>query len=91
MFTSERQHYSLALFLSFMCMWPISKRNKSASKRTLDYFPKKYPEYTSNWLVSQIAVRAKTENITAHCVGCNTYLTWVITSQKLLQRVAVML
>ena len=66
--------------------------HKFASKRTLDYFRKKYPEYANYWLVSQIAVRAETVNVTAHLVGCNTYyLTRVITSQKLLQRVAVML
>ena len=28
-----------------------SKRYKFASKRTLDYSPKKYPVYASNWLV----------------------------------------
>ena len=65
----------------------LTKRNKFASKRTLDYFRKKYPECANNWLVSQIAVRAQTVNVTAHLY----YLTWVITSQKLLQRVAVML
>ena len=37
-------------------------------------------------------MRADTVNVTVHHVGCNTYyLTRVITSQKLLQRVAVML
>ena len=50
----------------------LAKRNKFASKRTLDYFPKKYPEYANNWLVSQIAVRAEMVNVTAHRVGCNT-------------------
>ena len=49
-----------------------AKRNKFASKRTLDYVRKKYPEYANNWLVSQIAVRAETVNVTAHLVGCNT-------------------
>ena len=39
---------------------------------TLDYFPKKYPEYANNWLVSQMALRAETVNVTAHRVGCNT-------------------
>ena len=29
-------------------------------------------EYTNNWLVSQIAVRAETVNVTAHRVGSNT-------------------
>ena len=42
------------------------------SKRTLDYFRKKYPEYANNWLVSQIEVRAETVNATAHHVECNT-------------------
>ena len=28
-----------------------SKRYKFESKRTLDYFPKKYPEYANNWLI----------------------------------------
>ena len=69
-FTSERPLYSLALFSSFICTCTTSKRYKFASKRTLDYFPKKYPEYANNWLV---------------------YLTRVMTSQKLSQRVALML
>ena len=51
----------------------FSKSSKFASKRTLDYFRKKYPEYANNWLVSQIAVRAETVNVTAHLVGCNTH------------------
>ena len=50
-----------------------SKRYKFASKRTLDYFPKKYPEYANNWLVvTDAAVRAETVNVTAHRVGWNT-------------------
>ena len=75
----------------------LAKRNKFASKRTLDYFRKKYPEYANNWLVSQIAVRAETVNVTAHRLGCNTLIVMLlglglyITSQKLLQGVAVML
>ena len=52
----------------------LAKRNKFASKRTLDYFRKKYPEHANNWLVSQIAVRAETVNITAHRAGCNTLI-----------------
>ena len=31
-------------------------------------------EYANNWLVSQIAVRAETVNVTAHRVGCNTLI-----------------
>ena len=50
----------------------LAKSSKFASKRTLDYFRKKYPEYANNWLVSQIIVRAETVNVTAHLVGCNT-------------------
>ena len=50
----------------------LAKRNKFASKRTFDYFRKNYPEYANNWLVSQIAVRAETVNVTAHRVECNT-------------------
>ena len=46
--------------------------NKFASKRTLDYVRKKYLEHVNNWLVSQIAVRAETVNVTAHRVGFNT-------------------
>ena len=42
----------------------------------IDYFRKKYPEYANNWLVSQIIVRAETVNVTAHLVGCNTYLSY---------------
>ena len=76
-------------------MCTTSKRYKFASKRTLNYFPKKYQEYANNWLVSPIAMRAETVNIIAHHVGCNTlilnYLTRVIISQKLLQTIAVML
>ena len=41
----------IALFSSFICTCTTSKRYKFASKRTLDYFPKKYPEYANNWLV----------------------------------------
>ena len=48
-----------------------AKRNKFASKKTLDYFQKKYLEYANNWLVSEIAVRAETVNVTAHLVRCN--------------------
>ena len=72
----------------------LAKRNKFVSKRTLDYFRKKHPEYANNWLVSQIAVRAEMVNVTAYRVGYDVilnYVTRVITSQKLLQRVAVML
>ena len=92
MFTSERPYYSLALFSRIICTCTFSKKKKMASKRTLDYFRKKYPEYANNWLVSQIAVRTETVNVTAHLVGVTlNYLTQVITSQKLLKRVAVML
>ena len=72
LFTSERPHYSLALISSFICTCTTSKRNKFYPKRTLDYLPKKYPEYAINWLVSQIAVRAETVNVTVHPLGCNT-------------------
>ena len=71
-FISERPLYSVPLFLSFICTCTTSKRYKFTSKRTLDYFPKKYPEYANNWLVSPITVRAETMNVTAHRVGCNT-------------------
>ena len=54
------------------CFQVSAKSVKFASKRTLDYFRKKYPEYANNWLVSQIAARAETVNVTAHLVGCNT-------------------
>ena len=77
-FTSERPHYSLALFSSFICTCTTSKKDKFAFKTTLDYFPKKFPEYANNWLVSRIAVTAEavtaeTVNVTAHRVyysGC---------------------
>ena len=72
-FTSERPHYSLALFSSFICTCKFSKKIEFASKKTLDYFRKKYPEYANNWLVSQIAVRAETVNVTAHLVGCKSF------------------
>ena len=50
----------------------LEKRNKFASKIILDYFLKKFLEYANNWLVSQIAVRAETVNVTAYLVGYNT-------------------
>ena len=50
----------------------VIKQINFASKRTLDYFRKKYPEYANNQLVSQIAVRAEKVIATAHRVGCNT-------------------
>ena len=50
----------------------LAEGNKFASKRTLDYVRKKYPEYANNWLVSQIAERAETVNVTANRVGFNT-------------------
>ena len=71
-FISERPLYSLPLFASFICTCTTSKRYKFTSKRTLDYFPKKYPEYANNWLVTPIAVRAETVNVNAHRVGYNT-------------------
>ena len=86
MFTSERPHYSLTLFSSFICTCTTSKRNKFAYKRTkkeeIKDFPNKYPEYANDWLVLRIAVRAETVNVTAHCVGL---------LDRLLQKVAVML
>ena len=54
----------------------LAKRSKFASKRTLDCFRKKYPEYANNWLVSQIAVKAETVNVMARLVGCNTQLSY---------------
>ena len=48
-FTSDRPHYSLALFWSFICTCTTSKKDKFAFKRTLNYFPKKFPEYANNW------------------------------------------
>ena len=56
----------------------LAKRNKFASKRTLDDVRKKYPEYANNWLVSQIAVRAETVNVTAHRLGCNTLIVMLL-------------
>ena len=50
----------------------LPKRDKFASKKNFDYYPKKYLEYANNWLVSQIAVRAETVNVIAHRVGCDT-------------------
>ena len=47
-----------------------ARRNKFASKRTLDYFRKKYPEYANNWLVSQIA---ETETLTKSCCAVVIY------------------
>ena len=42
-FTSERPHYSLALFSRAH----LAKSSKFASKRTLNYFRKKCPEYAN--------------------------------------------
>ena len=53
-FTSERPHYSLALFSSFICTCTTSKRYKFASKRTLDYFPKKYPVYANITIMASL-------------------------------------
>ena len=64
-----------------ICTCTTSKRNKFAYKRTLD-FPNKYPEYANDWLVSRIAVRAETVNVSVHRVGL---------LDRLLQKVAVML
>ena len=47
-FTSERPHYSLALFSSFICTCTTSKKIEFALKRTLGYFPKNSPEYAYN-------------------------------------------
>ena len=66
-FTSDRLHYSLALFSSFICTRTTSKKDKFAFKRTLDYFRKKFPEYANNWLVSWVAVKVETVNVT--CVS----------------------
>ena len=54
----------------------LAKRSKFASKRTLDNFRKKYPEYANNRLVSQIAVKAETVNVMARLLGCNTQLSY---------------
>ena len=72
-FTSECPHYILALFSSIICTCTTSKKDKIAFKRTLDYFPKKLPEYANNWLVSRIAVKAETVNVTANRVVYKTY------------------
>ena len=44
MFTSERPHYSLALFSSFIYTCTTSAKKQFAFKWTLDYFPKKSPK-----------------------------------------------
>ena len=62
----------MALFSSLKCTCTSSKKKKICIKGPLNYFPKKYPEYANKWLVSRIAVRAETVNVTAHCVGCDT-------------------
>ena len=56
----------------------LAEGNKFASKRTLDYVRKKYLEYVNNWLVSKIAVRAETVNVTAHRLGCNTLIVMLL-------------
>ena len=76
MFTSERPIIHWHCFQVSYARAHLAKSSKFASKRTLDYFRKKYAEYANNWLVSQITVRAETVNVTAHLVGCNTYLSY---------------
>ena len=48
----------------------IYPSNSRRHKKDTNYRTKK--EYANNWLVSQIEVRAETENVTAHRVGSNT-------------------
>ena len=45
-YISERPHYSLALFSSFICTCTFSKKIDFASN--FGYFPKKSPEYANN-------------------------------------------
>ena len=45
-----------------------SHRYKFASKRTLDYFPKKYPEYANNWLV--VTDSSESRNGERHSSSC---------------------
>ena len=69
---SLKLRFLLVLVLVSYARAHLAKRNKFSSKRTLDYFLKKYPENANNWLVSQMAVRAETVNVTAYRVECNT-------------------
>ena len=69
MVTSEYPPYSLALLSSFICTCTTTKKIEFASKRTLGHFPKNSAEHANKWLVSGVAVRAETVNITAHRVG----------------------
>ena len=57
----------------------------------LDYFQKKYPEYANKRLVSQIERDGERHGSSCRMQYFNNYLTRVIMSQKLLQRVAMML
>ena len=57
----------------------------------LDYFQKKYPEYANKRLVSQIERDGERHGSSCRMQYFDNYLTGVIMSQKLLQRVAVML
>ena len=67
------------------------KSNKFASKRTLDYFQKKYSEYANKRLVSQIERDGERHGSSCRMQYFNNYLTRVIMSQKFLQRVSMML
>ena len=58
-FTSDRPHYSLALFSCVICTCTASKKDKFAFKRTR-LFSEEISEYANNGLVSRIAVRAET-------------------------------
>ena len=46
------------------------KRYKFASKRTLDYFPKKYPEYANNWLVVRDSSESRNGERERHGSSC---------------------
>ena len=66
---SPKLRFLLVLVLVSYARAHLAKRNKFSSKRTLDYFLKKYPENAND---AQMAVRAETVNVTAYRVGCNT-------------------
>ena len=82
MFTSERPHYSLALFSSFNARAQLAKDINLHKKELSITFQANIRNMLIIGLSSQIAVRAETVSVTAHRV---------ITSQKLSQRVALML
>ena len=72
MFTSERPHYSLALFQVSYARAQQAKDINLHKKELSITFRRNIRNMLIIGLSSQIAVRAETVNVTAHRVGWNT-------------------